>query len=721
MNRLLYHYYTVSAIGWDNLPRRLWHLARQKLGVIRRRLPGGEIGAEAFRREFIPGYQAAETARHWRERARRFFFSPESSTSDEAAIAALGEEADWSRRVTHVVDELRQGRVLSFGRQFLEIGRPPQFNRDPLHGLDWPTGRHWTTYGQFTPGMRDLKCVWEASRFSWAFYVARAYLRDRREDDAALFWEWFEAWDRQNPYGLTAQWVCGQEGTFRMFAWLFAAIATLDSGSATSERLHRMTELVWYTARHIDRNIDYARGQKNNHALSEAAGLLTAGLLFPEFRQAARWREKGIRILNCDLMRQIYPDGSYVQHSMNYHRVMLDDVLWAARLGEIHGRPLDPQTLARVEQALNWLLEMIDPDTGRVPNYGSNDGAQVLPLSACDYTDFRPVAQAAHYLLRRTRCFRPGAWDEKMYRLFGAEAFSAPVMAHVRSRAFAAPDGGYYTLAGKRSWGMIRCHTYRDRPSQSDMLHLDLWINGVNVLRDAGSYHYYCATPWQDYFYSSAAHNTVEIEGQSQMIKGPRFTWLRWIRSRLLRFEASGDGRVGYFEGEHYGYTRLPNPVVHRRGVLRIDDHYLIIDDVLGAGANPIALRWHLADLGWKPSGSATFEASLESGTLRLRVLASQGFEAELLSGRESPRPEGWESVYYAEKLPQTVVRVSGCGTRVRLASWIDSADNEITVDDFSIDGPGSPIQIRRRIDASLAAAIEQCTGGRIRGTGGSG
>lgn len=716
MNPLVRYYYTASAIGWDNLPRRLWHLVKGRLGITRRLLPGGEPDAETFLRHFTSGYQAGDAPRHWRERADRFFFNPRKSETSERALNVLVDASDRARRVTHVVDELREGRVIFFGRHFPEIGRPPGFNRDPLHGLDWPTGRHWTTYGQFVPGMRDLKCVWEASRFSWAFHIARAYLRDRREADAALFWELFDEWDRQNPYGLTPQWACGQESTFRMFAWLFAAIATLESAAATPARLHRMTELVWYTGRHVDRNIDYARGQKNNHALSEAAGLITAGLMFPEFRRAARWREKGFRILNADLLRQIYPDGSYIQHSMNYHRVMLDDVLWAARLAEIHGRPLERETLGRAERALDWLLEMIEPSTGRAPNYGNNDGAQVLPLSTCDYTDFRPAAQAVHYLLRRKRCFPPGPWDEKMQRLFGAESLEAPVAPRARRRAFAAPDGGYYTLAGQRGWAMIRCHTYRDRPSQSDMLHLDLWMDGVNVLRDAGSYHYYCPPPWQDYFYSTAAHNTVEIADQSQMIKGPRFTWLRWIRSKLIRFETSPDGRVAYFEGEHYGYTRLDHSTVHRRGVLRIDDCFLIIDDVFGAGENSVALRWHLADLDWNSADGATYEAVLETTRVGLRVLAPTGFETALLRGQETPRPEGWESVYYAERTPRPVLRVSGRGSRLRLISTFGRADETSAAYDLRIGGPDDPLGIRNPVDASLLSAIERCAGGRIRG-----
>lgn len=715
MNKLQYYYYTASALGWDNLPRRVWHLLKGRLGITRRRLPGGELDEERFRRQFVPGYQDSDALRYWRERGRRFFHGPTRSDRIERALENLIGPQVWQRRVTQVVDELRHGRVICFGRHFPEIGRPPRFNRDPLHGVDWPTGRHWTTYGQFVPGMPDLKCVWEASRFSWAFYLARAYLRDRSEDHAALFWEWFDEWDRQNPYGLTPQWVCGQESTFRMFAWLFAAIAMLDSASAVPPRLHRLTQLIWYTARHVDRNIDYARGQKNNHALSEAAGLWTVGLLVPELRESPRWREKGFRILNADLMRQIYPDGSYIQHSMNYHRVMLDDVLWAARLGEIHERPLLPETLDRIQRALAWLLEMIDPGTGRVPNYGNNDGAHVLPLSTRDYADFRPVAQAVHYLLHRKRCFQPGPWDEKMIRLFGDEAAEAPLARRARGRAFAAPDGGYYTLAGPRSWAFIRCHTYRDRPSQADMLHFDLWMDGVNLLRDAGTYHYYCSPPWHDYFYSTAAHNTVQIADQSQMCKGPRFTWLRWIRSRLIRFDASPDGRVAYFEAEHDGYRSLPIPAVHRRGVLRIDDRYWIIDDILGSAEQPIALRWHLADIGWRAVDETTFEVELDGEPIRLSVFVPPDFNVEFLRGRETPEPEGWESQYYAERTPRPVVRASGCGARLRLVTTIERARERVAGEQLAIGAPEESLVISDLRDVSVSSSLENCTGGRIR------
>lgn len=669
MNELQRLYYTAQAVGWENLPRRVWQVVKSRTGIDRRMLPGGELPPDRLRRHFVAGYQPADARRHWEARAARFFFTAQSKAVLADRLRDLIDDQTWSRRVSQPVQQLRAGRMLLFSRHEVEVGTPPRFNRDPIHGLDWPTPRHWTTYGQFVPGLRDLKCVWEASRFSWAFLLAREHVRRPESNAAELFWSCFDAWDAQNPYGLTPQWACGQEATFRLFAWLLAACAMLDHAATTDARLQRLTQRVWYTARHIEGNINYARSQRNNHAISEAVGLWTVGLLFGELARAAVWRSKGQRILEAELARQVFADGSYVQHSVNYQRVLLDDVLWGVRLGELNGEALSAEARSAVARALRWLLEMVEPASGLAPNYGANDGALVLPLTSCDYTDFRPTTQALHVLLHGTRCWAPGPWDELLLWLGGAQAAAAPLRPFERSAAWAAEVGGYYTMRGPSTWAMTRCGAYRTRPGQADMLHLDLWRGPVNVLRDAGSYFYYCDEPWHSHFYSTAAHNTIEIDHADQMIKGPRFLWFRWTRARRLAFRSSADGRATWFSGEHYGYTRLPGRVVHRRSILRLDDAYVVIDDLLGSGEHDVALRWRLCEADWQteaggPAGGADWQAHVDGRRLALALHGIQGLEAALLRGQVQPEPEGWESLYYAEKTPTPVVRLRG---RVRL------------------------------------------------------
>jgi len=703
MNSLERAYWTIRALGWDNVPRRIGHLAKNRLGVPKRVLPGGELPPEKLQRQFTADYNEAQALDRWRDRAGRFLFSPADVEALRGALPRIVDEDLWQTSVRRLVEQLPRGQLEMFHRFSVDAGWPVRFNRDPLHGVSWPTGRHWSDYGHFNAALKDIKCVWEASRFSVAYALARDHVRGNQRA-AGLFWQLFRSWDEQNPYGLTPQWMCGQEATFRLMAWLFAACAMIDHDGSAPADYARLTQLAWYTGRHIDGNINYARSQKNNHGVSEAVGLWTIGLLFPEIRSAARWAEKGRRILIAEIRRQVYSDGSYVQHSVNYHRVMLDDCLWAWRLGQTAGQPLD-EIRGELDRAVEWLWALVDPATGRAPNYGANDGASVLPLACCDYLDHRPVLQAAHYLLHGRRCYPPGPWDEKMAWFAGTEALDADVPAGERPRNHQAPEGGYYTTGGPRSWAMTRIHAIKDRPPQADMLHLDLWYAGVNVLRDGGTYHYFTDPPWQHFFESTAGHNTVEIDGQDQMVKGPRFLWLRWTQSRVNSVEHTADGQASYIEGEHYGYTRLTGRVVHRRGILRLSDSYVVVDDLLGDGEHSYALRWRLCDAPWG-RGDDGWSVDVEGQRLSILVHAPAEAREELLRGQAGEHAEGWESLYYAEKEPApTIVTRGRASLPIRLVTVISPSDSHVRV--LESGSPDDPVVLANRAGGDMASLLK--------------
>lgn len=658
MNHIARLYWTARAVGWDNLPRRLVQAVRVRSGWLRQKLDPKRFSDSAF--SAATSTQAGNQLEVWVQKAGGFFRAPAAADLDRV----VGSEP-WADSVVAVIDKALAGEYPFFRRWTGRLGWPPDFNLDPVHNLHYPTNVHCSCTARSGPPGDDVKLVWESSRFSLAFHLARAFGRSGDERYAAAFWQMFDAWVVQNPPMLSVAWGCGQESTFRLMAMLFAGMVTRGSVSATQQRLWALSRYAWQAGRLVEANINYARSQKNNHAISEAAALWTIGLVFPEFRESSRWLTKGRQVLTAEARRQIYDDGSYVQHSLNYHRVMMDDLLWAVRLGELHEQRLDEVVYDRLRRAADWLIQMIDPGSGRVPNYGANDGAQVLPLSTCDYLDYRPVAQAANYLLKQQRAFAPGAWDEKMLWLFGPESLAAPIAAPERAAAWSAPTGGYYVLRGRESLAMVRCHTYRDRPGQADMLHVDLWWRGRNVLRDSGSYFYYHADErWKQWFLSTAAHNTIEIDHQDQMLKGPRFMWFCWTRAKVEDFRS--DGEAGRFIGRHFGYRRLPGEPVHTRQVVLTSDGatqtWTVRDTVAGAGEHDIVLRWRLIEADWARNGNA-WTATLPGGQVQIAVGVPEGFGAELVAGCEK-QIEGWESLYYGERQPAATLIVRG---RVRL------------------------------------------------------
>jgi hypothetical protein len=83
----------------------------------------------------------------------------------------------------------------------------------------------------------------------------------------------------------------------------------------------------------------------------------------------------------------------------------------------------------------------------------------------------------------------------------------------------------------------LRCGTHKDRPSQADNLHLDCWVDGLNILQDAGTYKYNTDPEMLKYFMGTESHNTVKLDDYDQMKKGSRFIWYYWTKCRLVTID----------------------------------------------------------------------------------------------------------------------------------------------------------------------------------------
>lgn len=642
-------YWIAKGVGWDNVLRRLYQSAMLRSGALKRKL--SHISQQQSRARTRQQTQL-QILKSWKDRRRKFFETPKAEDLRELIVGDL-----WEQNVTSICTEATNGNYPFFSRWTGELGWPPNFNLDPINKLDWPVGEHWLKTAKSGPPRNDIKLVWEASRFSLAFFLARDYAYRSKSETAQYFWEMFDAWIVQNPINQSVAWGCGQEIAFRLMAMLTGAFTMLDNPHSTPDRLASLQELCWCYAMRIEANINYAISQENNHALSEAAGLWTIGLLFGEFAESDRWIRKAQHIIETEVQRQIYSDGSYVQHSMTYHRVMLDVMVWVIELGRRNNRELSKATLDRVASATRWLGELVDPNTGRVPNYGANDGANVLPLACCDYLDFRPILHTASVSLNVPCDLPMGAWCEKSIWLVGTDGGRQKTIEVAASSNWAAPIGGYYALRGPNSKLFTRATKYRDRPSQCDMLHVDLWMMGHNIFRDAGSYRYYHQDPSiKKYFYSVEAHNTIQVAGQEQMTKGPNFLWFHWSEGSA-RFV--GENRLdckATFTG--------PVPYTHHRVIMRDGDQYRIQDRV--EGADFFTARWHLApELTWIETDLNCFQAKVGSdGIVSVHVHGDEAFRSSLV--------KGWESLYYAERIEIPVIEVHNAqGTLSTTVEWL--------------------------------------------------
>ena len=100
---------------------------------------------------------------------------------------------------------------------------------------------------------------------------------------------------------------------------------------------------------------------------------------------------------------QIYEDGTYLQFSNNYHRVVVQLLTWAIKVAELNNERFIPIVYQRAEKSLDFLYNSMDLDSGYLPNYGSNDGALFFKLNSIDYRDYRPQLQPLAYILGKEK------------------------------------------------------------------------------------------------------------------------------------------------------------------------------------------------------------------------------------------------------------------------------------------------------------------------------
>jgi len=517
------------------------------------------------------------------------------------------------------------------------------YEKDPAH------------YNSLYGDIPDIKFIWEPARFGWAFTLGRAWHLSRDERYAAVFWTLAEQFLNANPPNQGPNWVSAQEVALRLMALTWSLQVFSGSQLSNPDRQTRLARAIADHAARIPVTLVYARSQNNNHLLSEAAGLFTAGLALPDHPQAARWRKLGWKWLQRAFQKQVDSYGEYSQHSSNYQRLMLQLALWVKPMARHNGYFFSRRSMESLSIATHWLFSLLDPISGCVPNLGANDGAYIFPLTNSPFEDYRPLLQAAARSFMEYQL--PAGEGDEMALWFGIPA---------SERYFQSPRYLGDSLYGRDSWGYLRAIKYNNRPSHADQLHVDLWWRGLNITRDAGSYLYNVSPPWDNALTHTAVHNTVSVDGCEQMTRAGRFLYLDWAPAWQKHPIEADETILQRGIAGHSGYHRLG--LRHERTVTVFkDEHWEVLDDLFYIKVKhpprTFRLHWLLPDWDWQleeiPAG---FELRLRSphGWVKLQLSCDRlGADltlvraGELLQGNTPFSPiEGWVSPTYGQKKP---------------------------------------------------------------------
>lgn len=573
---------------------------------------------------------------NWRKSAKPFFFKnreslPEFNLSEPSRVQL---NADYQK--------ILAGNLCYFNSQWIHVGNPIHWNHNPDSNYTYSRDVHWAFIPDLSETNGDIKYVWEKSRFSFLYTIIR-YDQHFKHDSSEMVFSYINDWIDHNSINQGPNYKCSQEISLRILNWTFALYYYQNSSKLTEELFFKIINSIRQQLIHVYRNINFSRFTvRNNHAITESMCLYVMGILFPYFPEAQKFCFKGKEFFEKEIIYQIYKDGSYLQFSMNYHRVVIQLLTWALQLSKNNGMYLTPSVIDRAQKTLQFMIQHIDSVSGKLPNYGANDGALFFKLNNLHFRNYESQINALQVALKGSNVFtnidsHEDAWWYTSGKL-NKERMEPPMYLPI----FTAKNGGFYTLRSNSTLTTIRCGNHKDRPQQADQNHVDIWYNGVNIIRDNGSYKYNTDTETINYFSGTASHNTIQIGQHNQMLKGGRFIWYYWsqadevLTKKTSEFlEISANAQV---------YKQLANNIVHKRILKQFNNNVKWeIEDVLTLGKatsiqESFFQNWHIAD---------------EFDKLGFEIHAFDAQGKELIPQKIS----AWYSEIYGEKTPSICIR----------------------------------------------------------------
>ncbi|MGQ0603339.1 MAG: alginate lyase family protein [Anaerolineales bacterium] len=599
---------------WLNLARSFGAQSAQRaLGAWRPE----EVSLSAFLAQLTISPDPRKAAAHFRTRTQPTF----AFTTGEATERATLVEAAVRAQTISAADALCR-RTFHFRGE-----RPITFSES----VDWRCQPH---------GNVDWR--WELNRHAYFVTLGRAYAYTNDDRYLSAFREMLLDWLAHNPPGVNApNWASPLEVAYRLNVWTWAYYhfrAALEDGA-----LLALLRGLWLHGRFLAANVEYT--SPNNHLLLQAKALAQAGLLFPEFRVARAWLSAGLRILWAEVRKQVHTDGVHAEQSALYHQIITSELLEMFVLCRRNALELPTAVLERFSRMLEFERALLKPN-GEPPLLGDS-------ALGDSYVRFDALNSGAALLNRPD--FARTEMDEATLWLTGPQLFNAPA---VEPRSLAFSHAGYYVMRAEAAYLIFDCGPFGYPPApghgHADALSFELYAHSQTLLVDPGVYSYHLGAEWRGFFRSTAAHNTITVDEQDQTILLDDWRVLRPARSTLHHW-LSGP-QFDFVDGEHDGYTRLLDPVVHRRQIFFLKpDYFIVLDQLTGRGNHRFDLHFHLAaDLQAEAEGALVRAIGAEGRGVVL--CSAQRIPAEILFGNEAPI-QGWVSRHSSEKQPAPVVR----------------------------------------------------------------
>ena len=568
---------------------------------------------------------------HFKTRRAPFFFFDTNDREKLIALISDAEKAATVQKADAICDF-----TFTFRRTQVQFDGKVDWQCTPQGNVDWR---------------------WDLNRHPFFVTLGQAYWYTGDAKYARMYRAFVRDWLEQNPARTNQpNWTNVFEVACRVSFWIWSFYLFRGSPALDAEWWLEFLRGLLAHARYLDTYIELH--VPNNHLLIESKALACLGILFPEFRQADRWRQRGTQLFQTQLNKQVCSDGVHAERATLYHQIIAGELLEWLVLLENNNAPVLPLLLSTFRRMLEFETALTKPD-GTLPLFGDSASQDTLLRFS--------VTRAGHLFLKQQAATADGA-DEATRWLLGPNRLTTGQEkfrpAEVASRAF--PKGGYFVMRSGNDADALYlafdCGPFGMKAlpnhGHADALSFELFAYGQTLLVDPGFYGTSFSETWRNYFRGTRAHNTVVVDDldQSELMDVRRV--YRPAQAKLLDWVSNPE--FDFVDGIHNGYERLAEPITHRRQILFIKPSYwIVVDTLTGRGAHTFDLYFHLmpgAEIELDPlSKSLRCKYDNQAG-LTIVPLVTSGLCAQVLMGETNPI-QGWVSLFAGEKCAAPVLR----------------------------------------------------------------
>ena len=552
-----------------------------------------------------------------------------------------------------------------------DFGDKIRWHSNFLDDREWPLDFFMDIDYSSDKRLGDVRQVWELNRHQYFITLGKAYWITEDSKYADEFINQISDWIDTNPYGYGINWLHSQETAIRSVSWIWAFFFFIDYPGFDEEQKIKMLKSLSQHAEYTLWNLSNKRLITHNHLISEVCGLSIIGVMFPEFKNAVKWGNTGIKIFENEVIKQIWEDGLSSELATNYHLFVLDSFLQLLIILKKNRIYVSINVEKRIEKMIECVMYLCKPD-GSIPFLGDSDSGRAFRLSEYNINDRRGYLVIGSILYKRGDFKKiAGKFYEEAFWLLGENGLEKFEIINERnpdntSRIFYSgglaifrkgwdKDSDYLILRGGPtrlrkgvSWG----HNH------ADSLSFELYSKGKTVLVDPGTFLYGLDDKWRFYFRKTSAHNTIVIDNRDQNdVSDTRFG-LKFIPlSNIHKY--SLEEQYDYIDITHNGYIELG--ILHRRKVVFVKGFYVIILDLLsGKGKHEIEqfFNFDRSDLLIDKNNNIYTMCDDGSSSIGFVIINPERLNLDVFKGSVDPII-GWCSSRYGEKHSASVLRCS--------------------------------------------------------------